>query len=127
MAVRNEPQRYSCSEGGVGRLEANHPEVLGMAWGPELALGGRQARAQEAHGGLGNFSPDARARPQREVVADRWATMAHGTQQVVAHRERERESRRVWPVKKEIDFEYRKLFSIQCRTENNSKEIARCL
>jgi hypothetical protein len=31
---------------------------------------------------------------------------------------------RVRPVKKEIDFEYKKLFPIQHRTENNSKEIA---
>jgi hypothetical protein len=38
--------------------------------------------------------------------------------------EREREpADRVQPVKKEIYFEYRKLFSIQHRTENNSKEI----
>jgi hypothetical protein len=36
-------------------------------------------------------------------------------------------SGRVRPVKKDIDFEYRKLFSIQRRTENNSKEIAVCL
>jgi hypothetical protein len=51
------------------------------------------------------------------------------------HRERERAggagsrcgSGRVRPIKKEIDFEYRKLFSIQHRIENNSEEIARCL
>jgi hypothetical protein len=29
------------------------------------------------------------------------------------------------PLGKEIDFDYRKLFSIQYRTENNSKQIAR--
>jgi hypothetical protein len=43
-----------------------------------------------------------------------------------AQRERERVER-VWPAKKKMDFEYRKLFSIQHRTENNSKEIGRSL
>jgi putative IMPACT (imprinted ancient) family translation regulator len=54
--------------------------------------------------------------------------MAYGAHKVVAHTERERErAERVQPAKKEIDFEYRKLFSIQHITENNSKEICRSL
>jgi hypothetical protein len=33
----------------------------------------------------------ASGQPQREVEADRWAAIAHGAHQAVAHRERERE------------------------------------
>jgi hypothetical protein len=65
------------------------PEVLVTVWGPESApaVGGRnRARAR----GIGVFSPDAQARPQREVEADRWAAMDHGAHQAVVHRERER-------------------------------------
>jgi hypothetical protein len=53
-------------------------EVLGAEWEPESTLVGQQAGAEEAHGELGNFSPDARAQPQREVEADWWASMARG-------------------------------------------------
>jgi hypothetical protein len=70
MAGRNELQRQSGSEGGVGQPEATHPEVLGVAWGSEsvsVASGWNRAHAQ----GIGDFFSGARARPQREVEADR--------------------------------------------------------
>jgi hypothetical protein len=72
--------------------EERRLEALGwgsVSWGTaEIGAGSRyRARAW----GIGDFSPDARARSQREVEADRWAATAHGVHQVVAHRERERE------------------------------------
>jgi hypothetical protein len=73
------------------------PEVLVTAWGPESApaVGGRnRARAR----GIGVFSPDAQARPQREVEADRWAAMDRGAHQAMVHRERERERKQVEQV-----------------------------
>jgi hypothetical protein len=54
-----------------------------------ISAGGRWSE-QTRRGGLGIF-PDARARPQREVEADRWAAMARGAHKAVAQRERERE------------------------------------
>jgi hypothetical protein len=86
-ATRNELPRQSGSEGGVGRPEVTRPEVLGAAWGLEsvpIAGGRNRARAR----GIGYFFPDAWARPQREVEADRWAATARGAHQVVPHRER---------------------------------------
>jgi hypothetical protein len=76
----------------VGWPKVTRPEVLVTAWGPESApaVGGQnRARAR----GIGVFSPDAQARPQREVEADRWAAMDRGAHQAMVHRERERESR----------------------------------
>jgi hypothetical protein len=43
--------------------------------GAGIGVGGRnRARAR----GIRDFPPDAQARPQREVEADRWAATAHG-------------------------------------------------
>jgi hypothetical protein len=73
-AARNELQRQSDNEGGVGRPEATCLEVLGTAWGPESVPAAGTGHERE---GLGIFSPDAQAWPQREVEADRWATTTH--------------------------------------------------
>jgi hypothetical protein len=105
-------------------------------------LASRQAGA-EAHGErFGKSREWLTAGPHAEVsereekrAADTWDREGTGVHLAVAHRERERASGAgLWCgsgwvrlVKKEIDFEYRKLVSIQRKTENNSKEIARWL
>jgi hypothetical protein len=72
----------------VGWAEVTRPEVLAAAWGPEsVPMAGGRNRAWAW--GIGDFPPHARARPQREVEADRWAAMAHGAHLAVVRRERE--------------------------------------
>jgi hypothetical protein len=81
--------------------------------------------------------PTQRSVREEKRAADPWDREGTEVNLAVVHRERERErddgagsrcgSGRVRTIKKEIDFEYRKLFSIQHRIENNSEEIARCL
>jgi hypothetical protein len=109
---------------------------------PESMLASWQAGA-EAHGErFGKSREWLTAGPHAEVsereekrAADTWDREGTGVHLAVAHRERERASGAgLWCgsgwvrlVKKEIDFEYRKLVSIQRKTENNSKEIARWL
>jgi hypothetical protein len=77
-AARNELQRQSDNEGGVGRPEATCLEVLGTVWGLESVPAAGTGHERE---GLGVFFPDAQARPQREVEPDRWAATAHGGHQ----------------------------------------------
>jgi hypothetical protein len=106
---------------------------------------GRQDKAEEAHGERLAKNREHTAGPHAEVsereekwAADTWDHEGAGVHLAVAYREggggSQRSGLAIWigsgrvrPVKKEIDFENSKLFSIQCRTENNSKEIARCL
>jgi hypothetical protein len=110
----------------------------------ESVPAGRQDRAEEAHGErLGKNREGLTAGPHAEVsereekwAADTWDHEGAGVHLAVAYREggSQRSGLAIWigsgrvrPVKKEIDFENSKLFSIQRRTENNSKEIDRCL
>jgi hypothetical protein len=90
-------------------------------------------RLGKSHEGLMAGPHVAASEREREKrAADTCDREGVGVHLAVAHRERERAdgagSRcglgQVRPVKKKIDFEYRKLFSIQLRTKNNSKEIA---
>jgi hypothetical protein len=99
------------------------------------------ARTEEAQRErLGESREGLMARSHAEVTereekraTDTWDREGAGVHMAVAHRGRadgaglQCGSGQVQPVKKKIDFEYRKLFFIQRRTENNSKEIARCL
>jgi hypothetical protein len=87
--TRNELQRQSGKEGGVGRPEATRLEVLGAAWGPESAptAGGRnRARAR----GLGIFhvtrGPDHKER-WKPTGGPQWLTGP--TRQWRTERERE--------------------------------------
>jgi hypothetical protein len=117
------------------------PEASVAAHGWNCAGDARVARTEEAQRErLGESREGLMARSHAEVTereekraTDTWDREGAGVHMAVAHRGRadgaglQCGSGQVQPVKKKIDFEYRKLFFIQRRTENNSKEIARCL